>query len=406
METPTVSTMTMRDYSAKGNAVRLLMFGVFFTCSFRDVRFISFLSLQDILLFTVLFPLYFGLLESSKRKKLNIYLIISFFILLIFLCQSLMTSISPMESIFNYLKIFVAFALLPSAIWIFVHKIEDSYLLFLGYLSGVFISCLNSLIFKLGGSSGSRISGLSGHPVFFGILTATAIVIALSIEYRTKQSKFLSFIPIAVFAYAMVLSASSTGLVIVVSGLAVKILITLMKQKFLSLLITMTTLLTGGILVWNANFFSYSKARLLLSLDPQSGYSTNQISGISTFEARIFSLKYAWERIQDSPIVGHGLDTQGRVTSIGLEPHNMLFLSWQTGGLLLLALAIFFLHISLKYFILAIKLKFELGIAVILVTWLGLMTEPLIYERSILAPLFLVFITLNFESVKRRILRL
>ena len=400
-----MSAVTSNPFSRNGKAASLMMVGVFFTCAFRDLRFISFLSPQDIFLFAALLPLYFGPLESRKRRKLNIYLAASFSLLLIFFCASLLTSANPIESIFNYLKVYVAFALLPSAIWIFVKKIEDAYMLFWGYLSGVLISCLSSLLPKISSSGGSRVSGLSGHPVFFGTLTATAIVIALSIEYKTQRTKFLSFIPIIFFAYGLVLSASSTGLVIVLFGLTVIILMNLFGRKLIATIMTMIIVIIGGILVWNANFFSYSKERFLLSLNPQTGFSTNRISGTSTFEARIYSIKYAWERIQDSPIIGHGLDAEGRLTSIGLEPHNMFILSWQTGGVLLLTLAIFFLYISLKYFVLAIKLKFKLGVVVIIVTWLALMTEPLIYERSILAPLFLVFIALNSKGLSSRILK-
>ena len=396
---------TSDSFSRKGKWARLLMVGVFFSCSFRDLRFISFLSPQDILLFAALLPLYFGPLESYKRRKLNISLIASFLLLLIFSFQSLLSSANSIESIVNYLKVYVAFVLLPSATWIFVNKMEDITLLLWGYLSGVLISCLSTLILNLGVSSGSRFSGLSGHPVFFGSLTATAIVITLSIKYRKKRTRILSFIPVIFFAYSMVRSASSTGLIIILAGLIVMILLDLFGQKLLTTFLSLVIFIPAGILIWNANFFSYTKARLLLSLNPQTGFSTNRISGTSTFEARMYSLKYAWERIQDSPVIGHGLDIQGRITSIGLEPHKMCFLSWQTGGVRSLALSTFFLYISFRYFVLAAKLKFSLGIVVIITTWLQLMTQPLIYERSVLSPLFLVFIALNFENLNNNTLK-
>lgn len=392
-------------FSEKRKLARLLMLGVFFACSFRDLRFISFLSPQDVLLFAALLSLYFGSLESYKRKKLILSQIVSFFLFLIFSFESQLSSANPRESITNYLKIYVAFVLLPSAIWIFVNKMEDVTLLFWGYLSGALLSSISTIFLHLGGPSGSRSSGLSGHPVFFGSLTASAIVVTLSINHRTIRTKVFSLILVIFFALGLFLSASSTGLIIILIGLIVIVLMNLFDQKLLRTILSLITFYFIGFFIWNANFFSNTKTRFLLSLNPQTGYSTNRISGTSTFEARLYSIKYAWKRIQDSPVIGHGLDTQGRITSIGLEPHNFIILSWQTGGVLLLALSMFFLYVSVRYFVLAINLKFRLGIVVILITWLQLMTQPIIYERSVLAPLFLVIAALNTEKLNKKNLK-
>ncbi len=376
------------------------MAGVFFSCAFRDFRIISFLSPQDIFLLISFFPLYFGWSNSFKGSKLNFYLISAIFLFFLLILNSLLVSENSTESIFNYLKVFVAFVILPLVIRFYVQDFIEIYFLLHAYLFGALISCSVTLFLEFGESNNGRASGFTGHPVFFGIMIATCIMIALTMGYRTPKRRILNFIYIAFLLYSLSLSASSTGLVIILTGTGALLILNLLQGKILTSIGSALSVVLIGILVWNADFFDYTRSRLLVSLNPQTGFNTSGASGTSTLEARVISVEYGWERIKESPLFGHGLDALGRQTSINLEPHNMIVLAWQAGGIVLLVLSIIFLAISIKYLILAVRKRLALGIVVILATWLGLMTQPLIYERSVLAPLFLVFAALNLLKVE------
>jgi len=385
--------------SKNSDITNFLMYGVFFSCAFRDLRFVSFLAPQDLFLLAAFIPLYAELSPGVKKRKLNFLLILGLFFFLIFALVSFVVSKNPADSVFNFLKVYVAFGILPAAIWIFVKRIEDVYLLFWAYVLGVLASCAFSQFLHLGSGSG-RSSGLSGHAVFFGMLTSTAIVICLALDYRTFWTGLLGLIIIGFASVSLALSASSTGLVNVALSLPVILIMNALSRNFLRTLIFWIIPIVLGIISWNSNVFAFTKSRFLLSLNPQTGFSTNNIAGTSTIDSRIYSVKFGWERIKDSIIFGHGLDAAGRVTSIDLEPHNFFILAWQTGGLLFLALSLYFLYISLKYILGFIRYRFTLGIVVSLVTWIGLMTEPLIYERSVLAPFFLVCISAHIDRKK------
>ncbi len=153
---------------------------------------------------------------------------------------------------------------------------------------------------------------------------------------------------------------------------------------------------------WNLDVFAYSRTRLFQSLNPSTGFSTNAVSGTSTLEARIFSVKYGWERILDSPIFGNGMDDSGRITDLNLEPHNFFVIGWQSGGLLVLSALIIFSAFSFKALLSALLRNEFPKIIIILVTWLALLTSPLLYERSVITPLILVICTFLVESKKIR----
>lgn len=374
--------------------------GVFFSCAFRDLRFVSFLAPQDLFLFAAFISLYLNYPPCRSKWKMNQVLLVGIFVCIVFTVFSFLVSRDPIESSFNYAKVFVAFIILPSTIWMFVYSFEDISFLIWSYLSGVLFACAITLFFHIGIDSG-RASGLSGHAVFFGMLTSTGIVIALGQSYKNFRVQVLALSVVCLASFALAQSASSTGLVNIAVALLAILIMNIRQKRFLISIRFWILPVVFFIIAWNSGFLTTAKSRLLISFNPRAGYSSNSISGTSTIEARLYSVRFGWERIKDSLLFGHGLDTLGRSTSIGLEPHNFIVLAWQCGGVLLLFTALTFLFLSMKYFLIFIRKNYTLGVVVWLVTWLELMTEPLIYERSILTPFFLVCIASHIQSFKR-----
>jgi hypothetical protein len=81
------------------------------------------------------------------------------------------------------------------------------------------------------------------------------------------------------------------------------------------------------------------------------------------------------------------------MTSVALEPHNFFLIGWQTGGIVLFILTVVVFIYSCIYFFKSISRKATLEASMIAGSWIALLSGPLVYERSILAPLFLALLS-------------
>lgn len=383
------------------NLTKFLMAGLFFSCSFRQARFFPILAPQDIFLLAASLLILVHKFEDYRIKNFSRYVLLVLFLFLYFALNSLLVSINPGDSIVNYLKVIFAFVLLPVAVWGFVQNADDVRNLYWAFVAGVIVSSGIDIFFASGIAEG-RSSGFTGHPVFNGILIAFAITIVMASKYETRLLMLGGYAVNGFLLFAFTKTASLTGLIIILSSLGLNIMINFHFRRIFQTLVFLIIAIYTLTLIWNAAFFSFTKSRLLLTFSPRTGFSTNSISGTSTVEARWFSIKESWIRIQDSPIFGHGLDPAGRITAVNLEPHNFFVLAWQTGGIILLLLAIVFFFISMHFFWQAFIQKATREMSLIFATWIALFSSPLIYERSVLTPIFLAFVSLQYHLAKNR----
>ena len=361
----------------------------FLTSSFRDLRFISFLSFQDIFLILSFAGFNLKFLESSRRSLLNLLLIRSVFLLSVLILSTFIVSSDPINSSFNYLKLFFAFVILPVCLWFcFVHKLNTESLIY-SYIIGAFFACSVSILFGIGERSNGRSAGLAGHPVFFGTLTGTAIVMLFSIVFKSIALKIVRYTVLGFLFYSLSLSASSTGFLIVGIASFIYFIFLIINSQYRRFMFFSFSAFIFGYVFQTSRFFEYSRLRFSNTLNPKTGFTTRAVEGTSTIEARWFSMKSSWAKIQDNPFLGHGLDTVGRITDVGLEPHNIFFLAWQTGGILLLSIIGYFLVKSSYALFKSINNQKLLATMLITTGWMVLMSEPLIYERSILSPIYL-----------------
>lgn len=376
-----------------------LFFGIFLTAPFRNARFIDFLSIQDIFIITRLSLLFLVAGGTKSRKSLH-FLILGTFFLIAFVLQSFLIALNPSESAVNGLKFVLTFFLLPI---VFMNDCKDRKtfdIAIWAFIIGSVISSVASIFSSTtsGVSNGERVSGFAGHPVFFGILSGLALSIALVSFPKTLFFQIFHVLGITTVAYALVLSASTTGF----SFIALTFFVIMFKNLFslqIGRFLRNTTFFLISLLAFSKiDFFAYSRSRLYQSLNPSTGFSTNAVSGTSTLESRFLSIKYGWDRVLESPILGNGMDVSGRITEINLEPHNFFIIGWQSGGVLVLSVMLVFSLFSLKALISAFRKKEFREITIILVSWLALLTTPLLYERSVITPLVLVLSTWLVES--------
>lgn len=365
----------------------LSVFCVFFFCTFRQLRFIESLSLSDFFVITALFLMLFDNsfdLKSSIKVK---FVFLVFFIFAYFCVTSILVAENPISSATNYIKITFAFIILPFVIKSYMKVSEQPNKLYWAYVAGAIVSGTIDT-FSPQTQIGERALGFTGHPVYNGILTSIAISIILIYKYKNSIYRIFGYMILPLLIYFLLRSISVTGVLIICCTLVIWMTFNFRPGNIRKIVPLVILIFISVSYVWNSAFFLPTKDRILINLNPRTGYSLNSVSGISTFEARWYSIAEGWVRIQESWIFGHGLDAAGRITSVNLEPHNVFILGWQTGGILLLFLGILFFLFSLLLFFKAYKVRAHLEASMICSSWIALFSSPLIYERSILPTFF------------------
>jgi hypothetical protein len=368
--------------------------GLFFTCSFRQLRLIPNLAPSDICLIGAFLSIMVNHKMRSEIRK-NIYLVLSGILFLTyFILDSFLVSSAPLESSINYIKIFFAFVCLPIVIQVFFQIYIDAKVLYGAFVLG----SLSAIIF--GYIVGNQVVqdrslGFTGHPVYNGILISLGISIVISNFQALPILKISQFLISGFLLYAFFQSASSTGLLIICTSLFIKLLGYLRERKFFLFSFAIGISAIVGTAIWSSSQFVFTKSRLLLALNPSHGFSISNSSGTSTLEGRKLSITEGWLKIKSNPLFGHGLDVSGTNTSINLQPHNFLVLAWLSGGIILFGLAIVFTIYALCFFIIGFRLGASLEVNVIFGSLIAFMSCPLIYERSILAPLFLALYSIR-----------
>lgn len=383
---------------------RVVFFSIFLTAPFRNARFIEFLSIQDILIILRTAMIITGV-NRNKPVIGNNLLIIGGLFSVLHALQSFLVATNPTESTINGLKFTLIFFLLP---WVFLNDYQGKSTCVIAmrcFFIGAVLSSTATILANTNEAifAGDRVSGFAGHPVFLGILLGLALSIGIVSMPKKLTGKIFYMVGFASLAYALALSASSTGFILI--GVTFLILALLNVKVFnyrkLLLVIPFGILLVFAFL--NLNIFAYSRSRFFQSINPSTGFTTNAVSGTSTLEARLFSIRFGWKKILESPIFGNGMDRTGRNTEINLEAHNLFIIGWQSGGLLVLAVMVVFFGISMKVLFSVIKLHQSLEIVIIILSWLSLLSTPLLYERSVITPLTLVLCAWLIESKKIRI---
>lgn len=380
-----------RDILSQSRLVKLTMCGIFFAAAFRQLRILPMMAPSD---FLIVFAI-FQLLSSSFFRFSGVharYFLFSLFILCYLVIISVMVSADPNSSIINFIKVFFSFTLLPILIRFYTNSLEKFNELYWSLFCGVILSnFIDSILNQT--SLEVRAPAFTGHPVYNGVLIAISLVGILSFNFESIRYKLLAGFCAMFLIYALVRTASTTGFAIV-AIFCIVYGITKFRLKSLSRTLISSVLFLAFFAIFSfSTFFSYVRQRIQLTFNPRSGYSTMPKEGVSTLDARVESLRASWNRIKESPVFGYGLDLDGRSTEINLEPHNIFFLSWQTGGIVMLFISLCFFSFSFKYLLVAIRRKATLEASIIMGVWFALLTGPIIYDRSILAPLFLALLS-------------
>lgn len=372
--------MSSRTVSSN-QVIKFFFFLFFFFQPLRDLRIVSFLAFQDIILIiSIVF------LAHSKTLKFLDYRI-PFFTLLSCIFIAITTqqySLNYSANITNIAKVLIAYGFVSYYVMIFVEEYGNHLrLATYGIISGVSLTLLLSFRDFISNSDNARLIGYSGHANYFAFSGSICFILSLFIEVTSLKFFLIRFVGIAAGLIAVLLTVSNTAIFCLFCGLILRY-----AGKSYKLLFAPFVALISLLAFENLALFENSRRRLDEAFTQRYSYSVGGL-GNNSLQDRIYTAVASLDKLKNNPFFGYGLDVDGRITSTGIETHNYLLLSWQTGGFFF-----FFFQLVLT-FIMCQKMfqrRFDrLFICLFICIFAFLMSEPWIYERSITSLIFLAY---------------
>lgn len=369
----------------------IICFLFFMAFPFRDVRFISFLSLQDFLLVIGILIL---LIDPNFKYMVYKFSLGTLLICVLMALTTFYHSENYAENLINISKVAFAYGVMSIYLLSYARNSNDlhKYALY-GISCGLFLALLLNLESDQIFAPSLRLQGLSGHANYFAF--SGLICVTLSLFYATI-SIFDNFFRLFFFLigfYSIVLSISTTAIlcfsfIIVLYASKSKGLASQFFRSLLGILISI-------FLYFNLNFFKSSRNRLSEAFTERYSYSIGGL-GNNSLQDRIYTNAASIEKIKKNPFLGYGLDVDGRLTSTGIETHNYLLLSWQTGGIFFLVFQLILISLLIRHLVRAPILRVNVALSLCLFSFL--FSQPWIYERTTTSIFFLVLGNLKNEQ--------
>ena len=242
-----------------------------------------------------------------------------------------------------------------------------------------------------------RAYGLAEHPNSLGFLSCLAILIALQMFLKSRRFRLLTFTALAVNVLALVASGSVSSMMALAAGLLV--LVVCRRDSLGKIAIGAIACAVALWLVAQlSGVFSY-----LPSVAGRYGQVTGQTESVSSWELRMLTYQFAWEKISAEPIFGVGLhpDYSGTFNGITVT-HNVFLRAWYQGGALLAIAIALIVSAVLIVALRAMSTKTHGGEASVLVGIFAFaLTSALFEQRHFWLPVLVAWASISAAAIRR-----
>lgn len=248
-----------------------------------------------------------------------------------------------------------------------------------------------------------RANGLAGHPNVLAIMSVIAILLSvwLAVGSRTGIARWGGILTLAVNIVSLFATGALSALLALAVGLVAMLLLRpALWRKVLAAMVLSAPVMFVAILagVDISAAFTGTQERI--------ADVTGEVDGRGSWLVRLATWEMGWERIQDSPLLGWGMDGANSAVYGNTVVHNVVLRAWYQGGLL------YFVVVALiTITILAIALSPRLGVykplsaAVALAVWTFALTSAFYNETHYWLPLACAIAALDTNSSKRSLKR-
>jgi O-antigen ligase len=226
-----------------------------------------------------------------------------------------------------------SFALLP---FVFMGRDHDAIIdLAKIFVIGSFVANLAGVAFYYSGFDGGflyvsgagRLSGFVGDPNGNAHMMALTCPIMVYLWLSGRMAAYYVVPVLLVLAIALVLTSSNNGLLLTGLGLTA-FLVTLRDLRYLGRALAGLAVCLVLIFAWGSFWLPEAFEQRVLG-----ALRSGSLDDAGTFEGRVALMKEALELIDDTLLVGVGVDQYRVLSQFGAPVHNTFLLIWTEGGL-------------------------------------------------------------------------
>jgi hypothetical protein len=253
---------------------------------------------------------------------------------------------SPAESVFVVFR--MVFVLLVWQ-WTIRHLVGSDKMMRTMLLAFVFGCVASSLVavvqleghalVSLGTVFNGRASGLAKHPDDTGSFLALGITFAVALAFNPAvRRRWVPVVSALVIAMGLIVSGSVSGMLCGLAGCVVVFIVRGVKlRNIFAIVLLLAVAYVGATALQGAS--GHHSLNPIARFEAATG---SESGGANSVTPREGTWKGAWWGIENSPIVGHGLDIESSLTY--LDPnnntyyptHNFILMGWFQGGMFFL----------------------------------------------------------------------
>jgi hypothetical protein len=232
-----------------------------------------------------------------------------------------------------------------------------------------------------------RLGAFVGQPNWNAAVIALALPFVFYLRAKRRMSMLMVYLSTSILALGLVLSASFTGFV---SALIVLFLFLVVGGSRRSLNAAIVLASAGTIL-----FASGYELPAAFQGRVGTALETGDMAYAGTFTGRMALIEEAWNMVDDTMLVGLGVDQYRVVSPTEVPVHNMYLLLWAEGGLLALLGWMFMLTIAVVNAVRVFWIDRQaaaLGLSVISTFLIFSVASPHMYARVWMVPFILALV--------------
>jgi O-antigen ligase len=373
---------------------RVLVAAAIFLSLFPSWRYRPvFFTVSDLLFcFSLLALLLTRGLPRAPFGALTPYWYTGFALLLVSLLGSSLINGDPTRALIVGAQYLFSYVLLPLAIM--GRDKEETVNLVQVFAAGVFVANLASIILYYSGYTGDfrfvtgsgRLASFAEGPNGHAQMIALACPLVLYLWLAGRMAAYFLVPLLCILIVSLVLTSSNNGIALVIVG-AAAFFIMLRDLRYLARAAAGLVACLVLILVWGSYWLPVTFEERVLG-----GVRSGSIENAGSFEDRMALMAEALEMVDESMLVGVGVDQYRVLSQYGVPVHNSYLLLWVEGGLLALIGWVCLLMIVLLGSVLIAKsqrLVAATGFALaVIFSSIGFTTAH-IYSRQSVIPLYL-----------------
>ena len=319
----------------RGRIELLLVSAAVFLCLFPAWRHSSvFFTVSDLLFCaSVLMILLTRGIPLAPFGMLTHYWIVAFAIFIAALIASSLISGVPMRALVVCLQYLFAFVVIP--LTIMGRDSETTIRLLQVFVAAAFVTNLAAIILYYSGYNGNfsfvtgngRLAGFTGNPNTTAQVIALTCPLAAYLWLSRRMPAYCAVPLLLVLALALILTSSNSGIAMTALSMLVFLLL-LRDVRILGRALAGLALCVGLVFVWGNYWLPATFEQRVLT-----AVRSGSLDEAGTYEDRVALMREAIDMVDDTMVIGLGVDQYRVISRYRAPVHNTYLLIWTEGGL-------------------------------------------------------------------------